>query len=957
MKNLKKVCLFVVAFVLSLFALTACDNNGGQTTSGAQEAAKKVVVQQDKQEVSTDFLVAAIVKVNGVTYTVSWVSDNAVATVSSSRVDSNKTPDENGNFYLISVDYKNNTEVEQTVNLTATIANGDDIATKSFTFKVPVATGASHTIAQALVAGPSDLVTVKGTVIAINARGYIMEDETGMINVYLGSSFAKDVTVGDVVVVSGNVGSYSGAPQFTEGTNYYVANHVEYTNPTPTELTTAQVVELAKSSTSAPVMQYIKFNGKLSVSGTYVNIYLDGTEEVVGSLAYPNIDCSSFDGQNVTIEGWFVYVTGSGKYLNVIATNVTMNGPAVEVEYKNMKLAEAIAAADGTGAIIEGRVKEINTEWSDSYGNISVTITDGKDDLYIYRLATNVQVDDYIKIQGKVGSYNGAKQFVNGTAEILGHYTSATLADAAAKEDGQYVIVQGTVKEINTEWSDQYGNISVTITDGSADLYLYRLATKVVVGDVVTVYGKVGSYNGAKQLAAGCYAIVENAEPNPEPDPTPDPVEGSSVVIETYATANGWSNGTLYESVVIDEKTTVTCDGTAVGSYGRNTGKYYTNGQNWRIYQAEGGSITITSTEVMGSVVIEYISNKTGVLMNGETMVDTGAVVVVNGTTITLTVANTNPEVTNGQAQITKITVYYGEGSVPSEQPTPEPEPEPDPEPTPTEALTVTEALAKEDGATVVVQGTVVKIGTEYNSSYNNISVYIAGEDGVQLYLYRLVGNVELGKIIKVTGTMATYSGSRQISAGATYEEVGTHTCSTYTEATCATPALCIVCLTAKDDVLADTHNYVDGLCSICDGKDPNYAGEIVEVEKEAMSIAANKGALSGTTITWAGELFTFQNTQAGSSTAIRTSDSDHYRCYAKSEATITGSKMTKIVITCLSASYAKTLSESVTTTGVTVTVSDTVVTITVNEGSLDSVAFTFGAQTRINKIEVTCQK
>ena len=83
-----------------------------------------------------------------------------------------------------------------------------------------------------------------------------------MINVYLGSSYAKDLAIGDVVVVSGNVGSYSGAPQFTEGTNYYVAGHVDYTHPTPTELTTAQVVELAKTSTSAPVMQYIKFVGR-----------------------------------------------------------------------------------------------------------------------------------------------------------------------------------------------------------------------------------------------------------------------------------------------------------------------------------------------------------------------------------------------------------------------------------------------------------------------------------------------------------------------------------------------------------------------------------------------------------------------------------------------------------------------------------------------------------------------
>ena len=62
MKNLKKVFLLVVAFVLSVFALTSCNTNGGQKTSGAQEAAKKVVVQQDKQQVSNDFLVANLLR-------------------------------------------------------------------------------------------------------------------------------------------------------------------------------------------------------------------------------------------------------------------------------------------------------------------------------------------------------------------------------------------------------------------------------------------------------------------------------------------------------------------------------------------------------------------------------------------------------------------------------------------------------------------------------------------------------------------------------------------------------------------------------------------------------------------------------------------------------------------------------------------------------------------------------
>ena len=156
----------------------------------------------------------------------------------------------------------------------------------------------------------------------------------------------------------------------------------------------------------------------------------------------------------------------------------------------------------------------------------------------------------------------------------------------------------------------------------------------------------------------------------------------------------------------------------------------------------------------------------------------------------------------------------------------------------------------------------------KYSSQYNNISVYIADEDGVQLYLYRLAGNVEVGKIITVKGSMATHSGARQVTGG-TFEEVGVHTCSVYTEATCAKPASCIVCDTAKDDVLLDhpsyteatftqpakctvcgtakddtlaAHNYVDGACSVCGA--PESAGEATPEELVTFEFGANSTAV-----------------------------------------------------------------------------------------------------------------
>ena len=181
-----------------------------------------------------------------------------------------------------------------------------------------------------------------------------------------------------------------------------------------------------------------------------------------------------------------------------------------------ISIPEANALADGSDVLVSGTVVEINTEWSEQYGNITVTIADDAGNkLYVYRLKTNVKVGDIITIKGKMGSYNGSKQVAAGATATIDDPApvEVSLTEAVALEDNVRVIVKGTVKQINTEWSEQYGNITVTIEDATgATLYIYRLKTNVKVGDVVTITGKIGSYNGAKQIAAGATAVIGAAE-------------------------------------------------------------------------------------------------------------------------------------------------------------------------------------------------------------------------------------------------------------------------------------------------------------------------------------------------------------------------------------------------------------------------------------------------------------
>ena len=155
----------------------------------------------------------------------------------------------------------------------------------------------------------------------------------------------------------------------------------------------------------------------------------------------------------------------------------------------------------------------------------------------------------------------------------------------------------------------------------------------------------------------------------------------------------------------------------------------------------------------------------------------------------------------------------------------------------------------------------------------------------------------------------------------------------------------CSVCgdETSRETITVDAtgHTFNCGECA-CGQK-------LSEEITTSMNIYANKGTTGTNTISWTSNGITFTNTKG--STAIRTSDSDHYRVYANSSVTITGQNITKIVITCQSG-YVPSLTNI---ENATVTTNGTVVTITLTNAA-DSITFTASAQWRLNKVEVTSQ-
>lgn len=190
-----------------------------------------------------------------------------------------------------------------------------------------------------------DNVTINGIVTALDSRGFILSDKSGSILCYQASGFDQTaVPLYSQVTVSSTVSSYNKGLQLSlTADNYEIVGEGEYTYPTP-ETVVGQDMDDAITRTDPFLAEYVTFEGKLTVSGNYYNIYVDGAETAIGSgyMVADYIKSQLEDGKEYQFTGYFMAISG-GKYYNVVITDVAAPGtkgaarrvrraPAAEVE-------------------------------------------------------------------------------------------------------------------------------------------------------------------------------------------------------------------------------------------------------------------------------------------------------------------------------------------------------------------------------------------------------------------------------------------------------------------------------------------------------------------------------------------------------------------------------------------------------------------------------------------------
>lgn len=220
------------------------------------------------------------------------------------------------------------------------------------------------------------------------------------------------------------------------------------------------------------------------------------------------------------------------------------------------------------GYELTGVITEITTAYDESYKNITVVIQIGEladKPITCYRLkgdgAAALAVGDKITVSGNIKNNNGTIEFDSGCelkSVVAGELDQSELLKASyALAPGEAmpdkIALLGTITSIDTEWSEQYQNITVTIVCGGLTDYpiqCFRLkgegAATLAVGQEIAVYGTMKNYQSSStgtctiEFDAGCQLITmaefttlfnpvppTAAEPEPtEPDPTdPEPTD------------------------------------------------------------------------------------------------------------------------------------------------------------------------------------------------------------------------------------------------------------------------------------------------------------------------------------------------------------------------------------------------------------------------------------------------
>ncbi len=623
---MKKLIAFVLVLALFAIALVGCGSGNDELT-----AAKDYLYAMYKdaaEKTPSDYTVVGAVVRNGITYTVEWTVDvtEGVTVVV-------------GEDKMVTIDVNEKATEAIPYVLTATLKDPDG-KTVSTTFNHTVPMFKELTWAEYIATEKGETVVVKGVVTGLMAKSkgnsynciYFQDADGG----YYAYGTATDpitddgLEVGMTIRVTGNKDLYSGTHEIAQSTGV-----VEILDSGKTEVTPADFTEKYLNATSLKdetitaqqsmlvTLKGVEITGEDTANGYYkfklgslesyarisssvcpltkddqakfiadhashlgwtanatgVICVYDGafylTPVTVDAFEYvslPEKDDAgmvAFEKDNLTFETEFAEETvvdlrAAGQGYNQVAiawasdsefatvadgkltitlpdedTVVTLtatltSGSVTETKEFSVKIAapaddlceadvveKALALEDGKALngkqVLRGEIVSIDTAYSADYNNITVTIKVGEATFQCYRLTggEDLAVGDVITVTGIIKNYKGTIEFDKGCVyskdmSVDDAKMLVVAEKAVALEEGKALngkqVLRGEIVSIDTAYSADYGNITVTIKVGENTIQCYRLTggEDLAVGDVITVTGIIKNYKGTIEFDKGC---------------------------------------------------------------------------------------------------------------------------------------------------------------------------------------------------------------------------------------------------------------------------------------------------------------------------------------------------------------------------------------------------------------------------------------------------------------------
>lgn len=245
-------------------------------------------------------------------------------------------------------------------------------------------------ISEVLSSPSGTAAIVTGTVAATYQRGFVITDGADYLLVYDGTKCAAKEK--DNVKVSGTTSEYGGLIQLASPEVTVVSSGNALTLPSPKVLDAA-----AFDAYSSSKIEYISYEGTLSVSGNYVNVEVAGATKHTGSLAYINdsFNAKSFDGAVVKVTGFYVGLASNNKYVNTMVTDLVPGAS----DYLTVSTTTLSAAADATTATFDVKA---NVAWTITSDNSAYTVEPASGDknatVTVKFAANTAETDKVVKI-------------------------------------------------------------------------------------------------------------------------------------------------------------------------------------------------------------------------------------------------------------------------------------------------------------------------------------------------------------------------------------------------------------------------------------------------------------------------------------------------------------------------------------------------------------------------------